>query len=149
MSPAKADFEAWFRMPIRVYYEDTDAGGVVYYANYLRFFERARSEWLRVLGFEQNALMQSENIAFAARSAHIEYLKPARLDDEITIVSSIADLGRAQVVFQQRAERNGELLVDARIRIASFDPIRGKAVAMPKEIHQQFKNLINMPGQTQ
>jgi acyl-CoA thioester hydrolase len=145
VSGAKTDTTKLFRLGIRVYYEDTDAGGVVYYANYLRFFERARTEWLRSIGFEQNVLIQSKNIAFAARSAQIEYLKPARLDDELSIVSTIAGLGRAQVVFEQRTERNGELLVDARIRIACFDPIRGKAVAMPKEIYQKFKTLISSP----
>ena len=135
-----------FVMTLRIYYEDTDTGGVVYYANYLRFFERARTEWLRVLGFEQQEVMQTQGIAFAARSAQIEYLKPARLDDMLTIVSTISELGHAQVVFDQRAERNGELLVDARVRIASFDPVRGKAVAMPKEIHQKFKTLIGTPA---
>ncbi len=135
-----------FVMALRIYYEDTDTGGVVYYANYLRFFERARTEWLRQLGFGQQEVMQTQGIAFAARSAQIEYLKPARLDDMLTIVSSISELGRAQVVFDQRAERNGELLVDARVRIASFDPVRGKAVAMPKEIHQKFKTLIGTPA---
>lgn len=130
-----------FALPVRVYYEDTDAGGVVYYANYLRFMERARTEWLRALGFDQSLLM-ADNIAFAAREAHVEYLKPARLDDELVVVSSIESLGRAQVVFAQRVERGGELLVDARMRIACFDPVRGKAQAMPKEIHEKFKALL-------
>lgn len=130
-----------FLLPIRVYYEDTDAGGVVYYANYLRFMERARTEWLRALGHEQRALMD-EGIAFAARSVTAEYLKPARLDDELTVVSTIESLGRAQIVFAQRVERATELLVDAKIRIACFDPVRGKAMAMPKEIHEQFKALL-------
>ncbi len=131
-----------FVLPIRVYYEDTDVGGVVYYANYLRYFERARTEWLRALGFEQESLLRSENFAFAARSAQCEYYKSARLDDLLTIVSEITELGRAQIVFAQRAERNGELLVDARMRIASFNPERGKAVAMPKTIHDVLKTLV-------
>ena len=130
-----------FKLPIRIYYEDTDAGGVVYYANYLRFFERARTEWLRALGFEQARLMDQSGIAFAARSAQVEYLRPARLDDEIHIVSRIDSVGRAQVVFDQHAERNGELLVEAKMRIASFDPVRGKAVAMPRDIYEKFKAL--------
>ena len=129
---------------VRIYYEDTDAGGVVYYANYLRYFERARTEWLRTLGFEQDELMQTRHIAFAARSVEIEYLKSARLDDELTIMTTLIKLGRAQMVFAQRAERNGELLVDAKTRIASFDPLRGKAVAMPKEIHQKLKPLLGV-----
>ena len=135
-----------FIFPIRVYYEDTDAGGVVYYANYLRYFERARTEWLRTLGFEQDELMRTRRIAFAARSVEVDYLKPARLDDELTILTTLIKLGRAQMVFAQRAERNGELLVDAKTRIASFDPLRGKAIAMPKEIHQKLKPLLGAPA---
>ena len=131
-----------FVLPIRVYYEDTDAGGVVYYANYLRFFERARTEWLRALGCEQGVLLRDSGVAFVARSAQLEYLKPAKLDDELNISSAIESVGRAQVVFAQRAEREGEVIVEARMRIASFDPIRGKAVAMPKEIYEKFKALL-------
>ena len=131
-----------FTIRVRVYYEDTDAGGVVYYANYLRYFERARTEWLRALGFEQSEILRTHGVAFAARSAQVDYLKPARLDDNLSIVSEIAELGRAQLVFVQRVERNGELLVNAKMRIASFDPIRGKAVGMPRSIHEQFKTLI-------
>ena len=131
-----------FVLPIRVYYEDTDAGGVVYYANYLRFFERARTEWLRALGCEQSALLRDTGVVFVARSAQLEYLKPAKLDDELNISSGIESVGRAQVVFAQRAEREGEVIVEARMRIASFDPIRGKAVAMPKQIYEKFKALL-------
>ena len=129
-----------FRLPVRVYYEDTDAAGVVYYANYLRFMERARTEWLRVLGYEQTTLAQ-QGIAFAARSANVEYLKPARLDDAIEVISTIASLGRAQLVFAQRIERDGELLVDASMRVACFDPVRMKAIPMPRDIHEKLKAL--------
>ena len=135
-----------FELPVRVYYEDTDAGGVVYYANYLRYFERARTEWLRSLGFEQDVLMHNHRLVFVARSAQIEYLKPARLDDMLDIVSTIESLGRAQLIFAQKVKRNGGLLVDARIRIACIDIARGKAVAMPREIHQQFNSLIGTPA---
>ncbi len=128
-------------LPIRVYYEDTDAGGVVYYANYLRFLERARTECLRTLGFSQSALLE-RNIAFAVRSASVEFLKSARLDDELVVVSAVESLGRAQVVFAQRIERGGELLLDAKIRVACIDPVRGKATAMPKEIHEKLKALL-------
>ena len=138
----KVSSGARFSLNIRVYYEDTDAGGVVYYANYLRFFERARTEWLRALGCEQSALLRDTGVVFVARSAQLEYLKPAKLDDELNISSGIESVGRAQVVFAQRAERKGEVIVEARMRIASFDPIRGKAVAMPKEIHEKFKALL-------
>jgi acyl-CoA thioester hydrolase len=129
-----------FRLPVRVYYEDTDAAGVVYYANYLRFMERARTEWLRALGYEQSALAR-HGIAFAARSSQVEYLKPARLDDAIEVVSTIVSLGRAQMVFAQRIERDGELLVDASMRIACFDPVRMKATKMPRDIHEKLKTL--------
>ena len=128
--------------PIRVYYEDTDAGGVVYYANYLRYFERARTEWLRALGCEQSRLLQETGIAFAARSVEVEYLRPAKLDDALNILSRIESVGRAQVVFAQQVECGGEVIVTARMRIASFDPARGKAVAMPKEIYEKFRALL-------
>jgi acyl-CoA thioester hydrolase len=131
-----------FCTPIRVYYEDTDAGGVVYYANYLRFFERARTEWLRALGCEQSALLRETGVAFVARSAQLEYLKPAKLDDELNILSKIESVGRAQVIFAQRAECRGEVIVEARMRIASLDPLKGKAVAMPREVYEQFKALL-------
>ncbi len=144
--------ESEFRLPLRVYYEDTDAAGVVYYANYLRFMERARTEWLRALGYEQTALAR-QGIAFAARSVTAEYLKPARLDDVIEVVSSITALGRAQLVFAQRIERKddagSELLVDASMRIACFDPLRMKATAMPRDIHGKLKALVRPSGETQ
>lgn len=130
-----------FAFPIRVYYEDTDAGGVVYYANYLRFLERARTEWLRSLGFAQSLLLE-RNVAFAVRSAAVEFLRSARLDDELAVVSALESLGRAQVVFAQRIERGGELLLDAKIRVACIDPQRGKAIPMPQEIHEKFKALL-------
>jgi acyl-CoA thioester hydrolase len=130
-----------FSLSIRVYYEDTDAGGVVYYANYLRFLERARTEWLRHLGFSQSVMLE-QNVAFAVRSVSAEFLKSARLDDELAIVSTLESLGRAQVVFAQRIERNGDLLLDAKIRVACIDPQRGKAIPMPKEIHEKLKALL-------
>ena len=122
------------RLPVRVYYEDTDAGGVVYYANYLRFLERARTEWLRALGFDQGRLMVEAGLAFAVRSLAVDYLKPARLDDQLDVLTTIESLGRAQMVFAQRIERNGEVLVTATVRVACLDIRRGKASAMPREL---------------
>ncbi|MDD5250512.1 MAG: tol-pal system-associated acyl-CoA thioesterase [Rhodocyclaceae bacterium] len=138
---ARPAAHAAFRLPVRIYYEDTDAGGVVYYANYLRFLERARTEWLRALGFSQAALL-TQGIAFAVRSVAADYLKPARLDDELIVVSALESLGRAQVIFAQRMEREGELLLEAKIRVACFDPVRGKATAMPREIHEKLRALL-------
>lgn len=128
-------------LTVRVYYEDTDSGGVVYYANYLKFLERARTEILRQLGFEQAELARDAGIAFAVRSLQVEYLGPARLDDLVEVRSSIGELGRAQVVFSQRIEREGKLLVDATVRVACLDLARGKAAAIPKNIYEKLKEL--------
>ena len=128
------------KISLRVYYEDTDAAGIVYYANYLRFIERGRTEFLRELGHDQNLLMK-EGVAFAVRSVQAEYLKPARLDDLLTVETSIAELGRAQLVFQQRIRRGEELLLDAKIRIACIDPARGKPIPIPRPIHLQLATL--------
>lgn len=127
--------------PIRVYYEDTDTAGIVYYASYLRFIERGRTEFLRVLGHGQHALM-AEGIAFAVRSVQAEYLKPAKLDDELLVETAVESLGRAQVLFAQRVKRGGELLLDAKIRVACIDPVSGRPRPMPKNIHEQFKVLV-------
>lgn len=125
---------------LRVYYEDTDAAGIVYYANYFRFIERGRTELLRALGHDQNALMK-EGIAFAVRSASAEFLKPARLDDLLTIETTVAELGRAQVTFAQRILRDRELLLDAKIRVVCIDPLRGKPIPMPRALHEQLSAL--------
>ena len=125
---------------IRVYYEDTDAAGIVYYANYLRFIERGRTELLRTLGHDQNALMK-EGIAFAVRSVSAEFLKPAKLDDLLRVETEVASLGRAQLTFVQRILRDTELLLDAKIRVVCIDPGRGKAIPMPRLIHDQLAAL--------
>jgi acyl-CoA thioester hydrolase len=130
-----------FHWNIRVYFEDTDVGGVVYYANYLRYLERARSEWLRAMGFDQSRMMQDTGLGFAVRSVAAEYLKPARLDDELRVSCSIKMLGRAQIVFEQRIDRGAETLLTATIRLACMDLARGKAVAVPQDIYDQFEKL--------
>ncbi len=130
-----------FLWPVRVYFEDTDAGGVVYYANYLRYLERARSEWLRALGFDQRKLMEDTGLGFAVRSITAEYLRPARLDDELRVTCHIKTLGRAQVIFEQTIERDEETLLTATVRLACMDLARGKAAAVPMEIYEQFAKL--------
>ena len=130
-----------FVWPVRVYYEDTDAGGVVYYANYLRFLERARTEWLRALGVGQTQLMESTGLAFAVRSLNAEYLKSARLDDELEVVSALESLGRAQLRFAQRIDRDGETLFTAGVRVACLDLRRGRAAPMPAELYEKLKQL--------
>lgn len=126
---------------IRVYYEDTDAAGIVYYANYFRFIERGRTELLRTLGHDQNILMK-EGTAFAVRSASAEFLKPAELDDLLTVETAVAALGRAQVTFAQRILRDNELLLDAKIRVACIDPARGRPMPMPRALHEQLSALL-------
>jgi acyl-CoA thioester hydrolase len=125
---------------VRIYYEDTDAAGIVYYANYLRFIERGRTEFLRALVHDQNILMQ-EGIAFAVRSVSAEVLKPATLDDLLTVETAVASLGRAQLTFAQRVLRDTEVLLDAKIRVVCIDPGRGKAIPMPRLIHDQLAAL--------
>ncbi len=129
-------------LPLRVYYEDTDAAGIVYYANYLRFIERGRTEFLRGLGYSQESIGRETGLAFAVRSVNAEYLLPAKLDDELIVSSRIESLGRAQVVFAQQVWRGDTLLLDATVRIACLDTRKGKAVAMPREIHEKFKTVF-------
>lgn len=126
-------------LPVRVYYEDTDAGGVVYYANYLKYLERARTEYLRALGFEQRQLAAETGLAFAVRSFNAEYLKPARLDDELDVATTVEDLGRAQVTFAQSIRRGQETLLTATVRVACLDLASGKPAAMPKPLHEKLK----------
>ena len=128
-----------FVWPVRVYYEDTDAGGVVFYANYLRFMERARTEWLRSLGFEQTRLMDEPGILFAVRSVQVDYLRPARLDDELEITAAIGWRGRASLVFAQTVERindNGtpELLCRGEVKIACLDADSFRPASVPEDI---------------
>jgi len=120
-----------FTIPARVYYEDTDAAGVVYYANYLRFCERARTEWLRHLGLEQRGLLAAEHVAFVVRSLEARYLAPGRLDDLLTVATRIAGVGRASIDFEQRILRGEELLFSSRITVASVDTARGRPIAIP------------------
>lgn len=127
---------------LRIYYEDTDSGGVVYYANYLKYLERARTEALRSLGYQQQQLLEETGLAFAVRSISAEYLKPARLDDLLQIETTIHDLGRAQVTFAQSILRGDEVLLTATVRVACLVLAKGKPAAMPKELFELFKTLI-------
>jgi acyl-CoA thioester hydrolase len=113
-----------FVWPVRVYYEDTDLGGVVYYANYLRFLERARTEWLRALGVSQVELLASQRLLFAVTAVNIRYLKPARFEDELAVVVELARRRRASMDFEQRVHRvspAGELLCQATVSAACLD----------------------------
>ena len=107
-----------FSWPVRVYYEDTDAGGVVYYANYLKFTERARTEWLRAMGFEQTDLAERHGIVFVVRSAAVEYLRPARFNDELRVGVELIKVGAGQIDLVQRVLRGEELLAVATVKVA-------------------------------
>ncbi|MFN3883149.1 MAG: tol-pal system-associated acyl-CoA thioesterase [Rhodocyclaceae bacterium] len=123
-------------LSVRVYYEDTDAGGVVYYANYLKYLERGRTEFIRALGIAQRALAREEGIAFAVRSLTVEYLKPAVLDDELDVTTAVETLGRAQVGFAQTIRRGEETLLTAKVRVACLDLAKGRAIALPAALHE-------------
>lgn len=103
---------------VRVYYEDTDAGGIVYYANYLKFAERARTEALRLAGIDQSALMKEQNIAFVVRRCNVDFLRPAMLDDLLTIETSIRDINRVSIVMRQDIRRGSETLVSLEVKLA-------------------------------
>jgi acyl-CoA thioester hydrolase len=120
--------------PLRVYYEDTDAAGIVYYANYLKFAERARTELLRELGVESMALMESDDLAFAVRDCRAEYLKPGRLDDALEVHTQLVDLGGASLRMRQDVKRGGDLLVAIEIRLACMNVRTGQAMRLPRHL---------------
>jgi len=128
-----------FQWPIRVYYEDTDSGGVVYHSNYLNFMERARTEWLRSLGFEQDELRAQYNCIFAVHSMRLNFRQPARFNDQLIVTSSIIKVSGASFEFEQKIFRNDELLCDAIVKIASLDAVRFRAMSIPKFIVTEIK----------
>jgi acyl-CoA thioester hydrolase len=129
-----------FTWTVRVYYEDTDAGGIVYYANYLKFFERARTEWLRALGVNQQALIEREGAAFVVRRATIDYRAPARLDDELTLSLSIAKLGHASVHFVQKAYRGDQLLAEAQVKVGCVDLAAVRPRSLPLDVADKMRS---------
>ncbi len=126
-----------FSWPIRVYYEDTDVGGVVYYANYLKFMERARTEWLRALGFEQDRLMSEAGLIFVVAGVEVRYRRPARFNDRLTVTVGIEEIGRSTVVFRQAVAREGaesEILCDGIVRAACVDVDSLRPRSLPPEL---------------
>jgi acyl-CoA thioester hydrolase len=126
-----------FTIPVRVYWEDTDAGGVVYYASYLKFLERARSEWLRALGIDQVKLQREERLQFVVVEANIRYHRPARFDDELVVSVTLDSLRGASVQMAQEVRRAGELLVSADVRAACIDADTLKPRPLPKALSAQ------------
>ncbi len=128
---------------LRVYYEDTDCGGVVYYANYLRFFERARTEWLRARGFDQSVLAQQAQILFVVKNANISYHLPARLDDQLLIHTNLEQLRAATLVFKQSAWRASELLAQATVDVCSINALSFKPMRLPESTRQLLNQSLN------
>ena len=120
-----------FTWPVRIYYEDTDAGGIVFYANYLKFFERARTEWLRSRGVDQHALAQQDGAMFVVKNASIDYQAPARLDDVLNLTLGIEKLGRASVHFVQQAWCGELLLCSAQVKVGCVDTVTLRPRALP------------------
>jgi acyl-CoA thioester hydrolase len=123
-----------FTIPVRVYWEDTDAGGVVYYANYLKFLERARSEWLRALGIDQLRLQREERLQFVVVEANVRYHRPARFDDELVVSVTLESLRGASVQMGQEVRRGAELLVSATVRAACIDADTLRPRPLPKRL---------------
>jgi acyl-CoA thioester hydrolase len=120
-----------FHWPVRIYYEDTDAGGIVFYANYLKFFERARTEWLRAVGVNQQELSELEGAIFVVKNASIDYHAPAKLDDVLNLTLSIEKLGRASVQFVQQAWRGEVLLASASVKVGCVDAATLRPRSLP------------------
>ncbi len=139
-----------FSWPVRVYYEDTDSGGVVYYANYLKFMERARTELLRSIGYQQDQLQQELGIIFAVHSANIRYKKPAKFNDELNVVTSISSLGKASIHFKQSVFLEASLhsgqatapLADADIKIACLNAEKFSPQSIPLSIIEKINKEI-------
>jgi len=123
-----------FALPVRVYWEDTDAGGIVYHASYLAFMERARSEWLRAAGIDQRRLREKEQVQFAVVDMQIEWKRPARFDDLLSVTAAIAEQNRASFSFAQTVLRGAELLVSATVRVAALDSATLRPRRLPEEL---------------
>lgn len=130
-----------FFWPVRVYYEDTDSGGVVYYANYLKFMERARTEWLRRLGFEQDTLRERDGVIFAVRSAQVEYLRPARFNDQLDVRAEIRERGGASLLFGHAIRRGDELLCQGEIKVVSLEAGSLRPRRIPAAIAQRLEEM--------
>jgi len=128
-----------FSWPVRIYWEDTDAGGIVYYANYLKYMERARTEWLRAAGIEQLPLKEQHGLMFVVVDLEARYRKPARYGDELLVTCVIEERTRVSLTFQQKIYRggladNGELLIEGKVRVACLDANSLKPKALPKDL---------------
>jgi acyl-CoA thioester hydrolase len=134
-----------FALPVRVYYQDTDAAGVVFHATYLDFMERARVEWLRRQGFEPQELARRFRVVFIVRQLQLAYLKPAVLDDLVTVTAAVQKLGRAQVTLMQEVLRGKDALVRASVNLACVATGSLKPMPVPNEVLASFSNEVLLP----
>jgi acyl-CoA thioester hydrolase len=139
-APATAEPTARFQHRLRVYWEDTDAGGVVFYANYLKFFERARTEWLRALGVGQQALREDTGTIFVVTDTSVRYRAPARLDDELEVTVTLRACGKASMTIAQQAWRGGTLLAEGEIRIGCVDHQSFRPRRIPNQVVDSFSH---------
>ena len=131
-----------FSLPVRVYFQDTDAGGVVYHASYVNFMERARTEWMRGFGFTNAGLMKELGVVFVVRSLKLDYLKPALLDDMLNVSVQLKAIGRSRVTLHQNMMRGDEILVEAEIHLVSVSMESFKPVSVPEVLREQWKIFV-------
>lgn len=127
-----------FSLPVRVYYQDTDAGGVVYHANYVNFMERARTEWLRDLGYSHMDMIRNLDVMFVVRSIKLDYLRPAQLDDLLEVTAEIKEIGRSRVTLVQTVTRGTELLTEGEVHLVCVDVQTFKPVSVPEILRKQW-----------
>jgi acyl-CoA thioester hydrolase len=126
--------------PIRIYYEDTDSGSVVYHSNYLKFMERARTEWLRDFEIDQKALKDNLNLMFVVHEIDIKFTRPAVFNDEIEVQTKLEKLGSVKIELEQKIFRSSELLIESRVVVASVNSISMKPMRIPNEIKLLMEN---------
>ena len=130
-----------FSLPVRVYFQDTDAGGVVYHANYLNFMERARTEWLRTHGYSNAGLMKEFGVVFVVRSMKLDYLRPALLDDLLEVTAHIKDIGRSRLTILQTVRRGEEVLTEAEVHLVCVSLASFKPASVPEVLRTQLEKL--------
>lgn len=127
-----------FSFPVRIYYEDTDAGGIVYYANYLKFAERARSEFLRYIGIDQQEILQENRCGFVVRSCHIEYLSSAFLNDDLNVTCQVVEYGSASALVHQQIKRGDIVLTEVDVKVVYMNVDTHRPTRMPKDMVDKF-----------
>ena len=138
----QAPVDSVFSWPTRVYWEDTDAGGVVYHAQYLAFLERARTEWLRARGKGQELLRAEHDLVFAVRAMRIDFRNPARLDDALRVTVALRECRRASLLLAQSVRRGDDLLLDAEVRVAALSAATFRPKAIPQSLYDELDSLV-------